>query len=350
MSLAILNGGNYAITQLYGVNASFYKPIGLAYHPGIDIVGTKGDWNIEAVEAGVVEYAGWKEGGFGNFVKIYCPQSNREWQYMHLHSVSCTKGQQIKAGQPVGVIGNTGNSFGRHLHLDVKYRGKNSNNGVYGCVDPMPILEELNRGHSVASSPIPKTASTPIEQKVEKKQVQQQPQIITNPDELTMSQYTDLLDKIQQLEGKIDSKIDAKLVNFATKEDINQINNAVTERFKLVKDSLQNTNVQAEKLIQENRTEIKASNEKVGEIYEDTQSNKDLLTKMSEADNKKSSIPLITGGGAGILASFTAFRQQLTGTKIIGNFSLFHLIIVIGIVALILGFITYDITQKNKKQ
>lgn len=45
-------------------------------------------------------------------------------RYGHLKSVGVTETQSIVAGTPLGIIGNTGNSTGTHLHFMV-YRDTN---------------------------------------------------------------------------------------------------------------------------------------------------------------------------------------------------------------------------------
>lgn len=69
---------------------------------------------------------------YGNCVKIqhangYCTL------YAHLSSVSVKLNQQVAQGQDIGVMGNTGNSYGAHLHFEVWKDGKR--------IDPTPYLE-----------------------------------------------------------------------------------------------------------------------------------------------------------------------------------------------------------------
>ncbi len=74
-----------------------------------------------AADGGTVVYAGWYY-GYGNYVKIR-HANGLETAYAHLYSISVVKGQQVSRGQQVGLIGNTGNSFGPHLHFEVIRNG-----------------------------------------------------------------------------------------------------------------------------------------------------------------------------------------------------------------------------------
>ena len=74
-----------------------------------------------AADGGTVVYAGWYY-GYGNYVKIR-HANGLETAYAHLNSIAVVKGQQVSRGQRVGLIGNTGNSFGPHLHFEVIRNG-----------------------------------------------------------------------------------------------------------------------------------------------------------------------------------------------------------------------------------
>ncbi len=90
-------------------------------HLGIDIAGALGD-GVFASDAGVVVFAGWANGGYGNMVMID-HGNGYQTLYAHLSSVSVGCGQSVYGGSYIGAIGSTGNSTGAHLHFEVRYMG-----------------------------------------------------------------------------------------------------------------------------------------------------------------------------------------------------------------------------------
>ena len=99
-------------------------------HLGIDIAGSLGD-SISAADAGVVVFAGWANGGYGNMVMID-HGNGYQTLYAHLSSVSAYCGQSVYTGTYIGAMGSTGNSTGPHLHFEVRYLG--------GFINPWYVL------------------------------------------------------------------------------------------------------------------------------------------------------------------------------------------------------------------
>ena len=71
----------------------------------------------------------------GSTVKIqYANEHDRlESLYCHLSRVDVKKGDMVHAGQIIGLSGNTGNSTGAHLHMQIKVNGR--------TVDPVPLVD-----------------------------------------------------------------------------------------------------------------------------------------------------------------------------------------------------------------
>lgn len=90
-------------------------------HPAIDISGVY-DRTIMAADNGKVIFAG-RDGSYGNLVKISHGNGYETW-YAHLSSISVSVGQQVAKGQKIGVMGDTGNATGVHLHFEIHLNGK----------------------------------------------------------------------------------------------------------------------------------------------------------------------------------------------------------------------------------
>lgn len=110
--------GNFVVTSLFGVRGQIKTSEGYAStdHKGIDLVG-QGDINVVACEGGVVKRAQYGN-GVGNYVWI-ATDSGYGTIYQHLASISVSVGQKVTCKQKIGVMGNTGNSSGAHLHFGV---------------------------------------------------------------------------------------------------------------------------------------------------------------------------------------------------------------------------------------
>ena len=127
----VLENCNDLITQHYS-----------SKHKGLDIVGEghKTDYvtahtggEVILLATGHVNCPGASgDASYGNFVKLrhangYCTL------YAHLKNVCVSKGQTVQAGERLGYMGNTGNSYGAHLHFEVRTPGNER-------IDPEPYL------------------------------------------------------------------------------------------------------------------------------------------------------------------------------------------------------------------
>lgn len=98
-------------------------------HKGIDIA-RPSNRNILAADNGVVESAGYNNGGYGN--KIVINHNNgMKTVYAHLSSIDVKVGQVVEKGSKIGVMGSTGNSTGIHLHFEVYKSGSLENPTEY---------------------------------------------------------------------------------------------------------------------------------------------------------------------------------------------------------------------------
>lgn len=92
-------------------------------HNGIDIAfrGNGYGCPIVSVLPGTVTYAGWR-GTYGNLVVINHGNGYETW-YAHCSKLYVSTGQQVTQGESIAAVGNTGRSFGNHLHFRVIANG-----------------------------------------------------------------------------------------------------------------------------------------------------------------------------------------------------------------------------------
>lgn len=95
-------------------------------HLGIDISAPEGS-NVYASGSGVVTMAqGGYNYGYGNVVQID-HGNGYVTVYAHLSQINVSPCQPVGQGTLVGLSGNTGNSFGAHLHFEIRIGGTNVN-------------------------------------------------------------------------------------------------------------------------------------------------------------------------------------------------------------------------------
>lgn len=90
-------------------------------HKGIDIKVYIGDTIVAAFD-GKVRVVKYEANGYGNYVVIR-HNNGLETVYGHLSKHLVVENQRVKAGQPIGLGGNTGRSTGSHLHFETRLCG-----------------------------------------------------------------------------------------------------------------------------------------------------------------------------------------------------------------------------------
>ena len=106
-----------------------YRDFDGAFHKGLDLAAGEGTPTYAAA-AGTVIIAGWSSSA-GNWVVID-HGNGLVTKYMHHSALAVSAGQTVAKGQQIGYVGNTGNSFGAHLHFQVEVNGS--------AVDPQGYL------------------------------------------------------------------------------------------------------------------------------------------------------------------------------------------------------------------
>ena len=90
-------------------------------HKGLDIKVYIGD-TIRAAFSGKVRVVRYEPGGYGNYVVIR-HYNGLETIYGHMSKHLVTTDQEVRAGEPIGLGGNTGRSTGSHLHFETRLCG-----------------------------------------------------------------------------------------------------------------------------------------------------------------------------------------------------------------------------------
>jgi murein DD-endopeptidase MepM/ murein hydrolase activator NlpD len=117
-------------TTDYSLSSPFGYRWGRA-HEGTDLAADCGT-PIYAAHAGTVVLARYN-GGFG--LAVFIDHGNGiQTVYGHSSELLVSEGQEVAAGDPIARVGNTGYSFGCHLHFEVHIDGQ--------AVDPVPWLKE----------------------------------------------------------------------------------------------------------------------------------------------------------------------------------------------------------------
>ena len=92
------------------------------YHYGIDIKAQTGD-TIYAAFDGKIRVKRYEGSGYGYYLVIR-HLNGLETVYGHLSKFLVEENDFVESGQPIGLAGNTGRSFGSHLHFETRFLGK----------------------------------------------------------------------------------------------------------------------------------------------------------------------------------------------------------------------------------
>ena len=100
---------------------SKYGPRRRRMHKGIDLKVLKGD-TIRAAFNGKVRIKAFERRGYGYYVVLRHP-NGLETIYGHLSKILVEENQIVRAGETIGLGGNTGRSTGSHLHFETRFLG-----------------------------------------------------------------------------------------------------------------------------------------------------------------------------------------------------------------------------------
>ncbi len=118
----------WPVPNFYKVSSSFGQR-GRKHHDGIDIPAPKGT-PIISVDAGVVIYSDNGIRGYGNMI-VVSHGDDIFTVYAHNSKNKVDKGDKVKKGEVIGLIGNTGRSTGPHLHFEIRVKNLVRNPAQY---------------------------------------------------------------------------------------------------------------------------------------------------------------------------------------------------------------------------
>lgn len=118
------------VTSPYGYRKRFRRQ-----HKGVDLKVSIGD-TIYAAFEGRVRIKKYEAKGYGKYIVIR-HTNDLETVYGHLSEYLVEPDQYVKAGDPIGLGGNTGRSTGPHLHFETRYMGY--------AINPAAIFDFANQ-------------------------------------------------------------------------------------------------------------------------------------------------------------------------------------------------------------
>lgn len=90
-------------------------------HKGLDVKVYTGD-TIRSAFDGKVRIVQYERRGYGKYIVVRHP-NGLETVYGHLSKYLVKEGDIVRAGEPIGLGGNTGRSTGSHLHFETRFLG-----------------------------------------------------------------------------------------------------------------------------------------------------------------------------------------------------------------------------------
>jgi hypothetical protein len=110
-------------------------------------IATSAGTPVRSIGEGTVVVAGW-ESGWGNVVAVKHTLSDGTViysNYAHLSKIDTTAGSSVSSGTKIGEVGNTGNSYGNHLHFQIDVTNQSHPYYYVSCgkgLDPMDIVNK----------------------------------------------------------------------------------------------------------------------------------------------------------------------------------------------------------------
>ena len=117
----VQNASKNDISSFFGEKSTSKNNKTRVVHTGVDIKAKIGTPVIATADGTIAKAL--MEGDWGNLVVITHTDGYETW-YAHLNEFNSSEDQDVKKGDVIGYVGNTGKSLGPHLHYEVKQNGK----------------------------------------------------------------------------------------------------------------------------------------------------------------------------------------------------------------------------------
>ncbi|HBT85534.1 MAG: peptidoglycan DD-metalloendopeptidase family protein [Fermentimonas sp.] len=118
----IVDLDNFTMPAAGHMTSNFGRRGSRRYHYGIDIKAQTGD-TIYAAFDGKIRVKRYERSGYGYYLVVR-HVNGLETVYGHLSKFLVEENDFVKSGEPIGLAGNTGRSFGSHLHFETRFLGK----------------------------------------------------------------------------------------------------------------------------------------------------------------------------------------------------------------------------------
>lgn len=131
------------VTQPFGARPEYYGQFGLPGHEGVDIRSGMDEPVFSVCDGYVTAVDEMGATNYGKFVRVRTGKF--EAIYAHLSEILVTAGEFLRAGDQLGLSGDTGNADGAHLHFTLKHDEAYKGGPMYigypsNIIDPMPYV------------------------------------------------------------------------------------------------------------------------------------------------------------------------------------------------------------------
>ena len=109
-----VSSGNDGLAYLRGIRVA-RRPGKEAFHKGVDLACASGTIVLAGAD-GIVAAARHSQ-SYGNYLRL-SHAKGEETLYAHMQYLYVRTGEVVKAGEPIGTVGQTGRATGAHLHLE----------------------------------------------------------------------------------------------------------------------------------------------------------------------------------------------------------------------------------------